>query len=93
MTNWKKSRLYNWLYAHTHSYFWAHCPLCGKGFGGHEGSQYGMPNGNWSYTSVCPDSKCQETARVTMIVWVKAHPPILDAPGIVQVRDEHCVIT
>lgn len=90
MKDWKKSRFYNWLYAHTHSYFWTRCPLCGKGFGGHEKStQQGLPVGDWSFATVCPDPKCQERAKDESIAWVRAQPPILfDTPGIVQIQNE-----
>jgi hypothetical protein len=35
----KRLRLYNQIYAFSHSYFWLPCPICGRKFGGHERPQ------------------------------------------------------
>ncbi len=58
----KINRLWNYLYASAHGYFWLPCPICGENFGGHE-----LKHGGSLMTSintgrgVC--SNCAEEAK------------------------------
>ncbi len=66
----KLNRLWNYLYAFVHGYFWLPCPICGENFGGHEWS-----GGTSLMTSintgrgVC--SNCKEEAKRRNIKFMK----------------------
>jgi hypothetical protein len=46
-------RALNQMYAYSQGYFWISCPICGKGFGGHEWSETLMESENRGI-AVCP---------------------------------------
>lgn len=49
-----KYRLFNWMYAHLTGHFWLPCPICKKGFGGHE------EHGNVYYGGGSGESTCSD---------------------------------
>lgn len=62
-----KYRLYNWMYALAHGYYWTPCPVCGRRFGAHESAQ--DYSGIWltggTQNSVCRD--CGDSAALHRI--------------------------
>ncbi len=61
----RRFRRFNRRWAHSRGYFWLPCPVCGRPFGGHEGSgaavpQRERPGFGWC---VCFRKNCVEEAR------------------------------
>ena len=61
-------RLKEQIYARTHGYFWAPCPICGEYFGGHEkGGDVGIiyeQGIGWAVEmAVCPKLECKQEAE------------------------------
>lgn len=48
------NRLYHHIYAFLNRYFWMPCPLCGRGFGGHEEGAGTLWYGSDLGVTVCP---------------------------------------
>jgi hypothetical protein len=63
-------RLYNWFYAHTHGYFWLPCPICKKGFGGHE------LHGSLMHTTYSGGTTCIRCKRKAIEMNIENYPDL-----------------
>ena len=59
------------IYALGNGYFWRPCPICGKGFGGHESAETGLMTSLTSGVLVCRN--CEAEAKHRNKEYLKIH--------------------
>jgi hypothetical protein len=73
----RRFRFLAFLYAITHAYFWADCPICGRKFGGFETADRGLMDSWYSGELVC--WRCGDKAKRRNQKYMKDNP----APSVI----------